>query len=197
MDLKRFWRLVRDGLVHPRKMWEDYFSQERGWRETAVQLILPLILLTALIVPALSSLFGAPQVLGAETFGLRGFASGILGTTIAMVAMGAITGFTAKWFSDRASFERGFAAVSVTSVPAFAADVVGTVPLVGWVVEITGSIVSILFLYQVIPLALGVPRHRRVPHFVLTLTGAVAVGVALSLVFGGHPADSAPSLSQG
>lgn len=188
-DWTLFATFLRDGIMRPRGMWEEYFRKEHDWRETALHLFLPMLLLTALLVPVLSTALGAPQVLGADSFGWRGFLSGAVGTIVAMGMLAGIISFTAGWFGGQAGFDRGFAAVVLTSVPAFVADVVGTVPQIGWAIEIVGSVTSIVFLYLVIPLALGVPQKRRLPHFAVSLVGAVLVGVVLNSLVGGNPSD--------
>ncbi len=49
------------------------------------------------------------------------------------------------------------------------------IPYVGIVISLAGGIASLVFLYQVMPLALGVPNEKRTVHFVASIVTLIVI----------------------
>ena len=59
--------------------------------------------------------------------------------------------------------------------PMYLAEAVALLPLIGPILLIAGFVYSLMILYQGVPIALKVPDHKRVFHFVLTMATIVVL----------------------
>jgi hypothetical protein len=93
--------------------------------------------------------------------------------------------FLAGVFGGKPEFSRAFAAMSLAAIPAWIAGIVGAaVPWVGGLISLAGAIVSLVFLYKIMPLALGVPDSKRVLHFVVSLVAILVINIVIGTVLG-------------
>jgi hypothetical protein len=123
-------------------------------------------------------------------FGLAGnwFMALVLGLVMASVAFAVavfVFNFLAGVFGGKPDFSRAFAAMSLAAIPAWIAGIIGAaVPWVGGLISLAGAIVTLVFLYKIMPLALGVPDSKRVLHFVVSLVAVLVVNIVIGTVLG-------------
>jgi hypothetical protein len=123
---------------------------------------------------------------------IMALAMGVLSLVVLTVALSVLAGS----FGGKKDFDRAFAAVSLALIPGHVAAVVAAlVPWVGFLIGLAGFIISLVFLYRILPLALGVPQAKRMTHFLLSVVAAFVVNLIVGGLFGpaiyGHQPDSA------
>lgn len=194
LDFSKTPDIVKLGITDPLAGWDKYFAEGVPFKETALVLTGPLILLNALFLGA----FGG-YVPGAGFFAtfFTVLLSGLIGACIGSW----VFSFLAGVFDGQSSFDNAFAALSLAYVPAMLGGIVGAiVPFVGFLVTLAAAVLSLVYLYRLLPKALGVPDGKRVLHFILGLVVIVVINMVISAIFGlGQPSSEsfAPGASQG
>ena len=184
-DVKKTMDLVVGGLMRPRETWIGYLGENPTWQQTLITLTGPLIVANVLLSLLLSRMMGTMS-----PFGLAGnwFAALVLGFVFACIGFAvavAVFNFLAGVFGGKSDFSRAFAAVSLAMIPAWVAGVVGAaIPWVGGLIGLAGAVVALVFLYQIMPLALGVPDSKRVLHFVVSIIAVLVINVVVATVLG-------------
>ena len=185
IDYRKTLDLVKGGLLTPAATWSSYLGENPNWQQTLIVLTAPLILANIVLGLLLSRMMGTMS-----PFGLAGnwFAALFLGLIMACVAFAVavfVFNFLAGVFGGKPDFSRAFAAMSLVGIPAWIAGIVGAaVPWVGGLISLAGAIVSLVFLYKIMPLALGVPDSKRVLHFVVSLVAVLVVDIMVATVLG-------------
>ena len=170
--------IIKQGLTRPEDAWQDNPELAQDWRHSAALLAGPLVVVSALVSALFAAMYGT-AVYGGGWF--RMLLMGIVGGAVGMVIASFVFSFLAGHFGGKSDFNRAFAALSVAAIPGFIGSLVGAViPFVGALLAIVGGIVSLVYFYRLIPLALEVPDGRRGMHFAL---GLVLVFVANILLF--------------
>jgi len=181
IDLAKTFMLVRGGLISHERTWNAYFEQTPDWKETATVLAGPLLLANVLLSILFSRLSGG--------FSYYTLAHGLIVTIFIALVMAAaglvVAALVFSWmagvFAGKSDFSRAFAAVSLALIPAWIAGIIGSlIPGFGLVVSLAGGIMTLVFLYKIMPLALAVPQHKRVVHFI----SSIALIIALQMVIG-------------
>ena len=182
-DFNRTLTIIKGGVIDSESTWREYLGEEPTWQKTAVLIAGPLIVLSVLCSVVLSRAFG-----GFSQFSYGGniLVALVLGTAMAalgfVVAAGIFSFFGGK-FGGQANFDRAFAAVALAAIPGYIAGALGSlVPWLGAIVALAGGIVSLVFMYQIMPLALGLPDDRRVGHFLLSLLCIFVINMILAAV---------------
>jgi hypothetical protein len=184
-DYKKTIDLVKGGLLNPAETWNSYLGENPNWQQTLIVLTAPLILANIVLGLLLSRMMGTMS-----PFGLAGnwFAALMLGLVMACLAFAVavfVFNFLAGMFGGKPDFSRAFAAMSLAAIPAWIAGIVGAaVPWVGGLISLAGGIVSLVFLYKILPLALGVPDSKRVMHFVVSLVAVVVIDIVIGTALG-------------
>jgi hypothetical protein len=184
-DVKKTMDLVVGGLMRPRETWTGYLGENPTWQQTLITLTGPLIVANVLLSLLLSRMMGTMS-----PFGLAGnwFAALVLGFVFACIGFAvavAVFNFLAGVFGGKSDFSRAFAAVSLAMIPAWVAGIVGAaIPWVGALIGLAGAVVALVFLYQIMPLALGVPDSKRVLHFVVSIIAVLVINVVVATVLG-------------
>ena len=84
-------------------------------------------------------------------------------------------------FDGKRDFARAFAAATFAMIPAWLAGIVGAlIPGIGGLVALAGGIIGLVFLYQILPLALAIPGQKRALHFVTS----IVLGIVLQMLVG-------------
>lgn len=190
-DIKKTLELIQGGLLEPKATWQSYLSENRGWQETALLLTLPLIVATFVLSGLLSWVFGSYYVFTAR----GGFGTWLLGLLMAVVAIAAagfIFSYLAGLFKGSHNFNKGLAALSLAAIPAYLGGVLGTIPYIGWIISLALTIVTLVFLYQIIPSYLEVPEDKRVLHYIASLVATFVVMLILSAILGVGGMSSMP-----
>jgi hypothetical protein len=177
--------LVKGGLLDHEKTWTEYLEENPGWQDTAMVLTGPMIVANIFLSVVFSRLLGGFSFLGhygnfiAAVF--WGLVLAILGFVIAVFAFN----FLAGLFKGTSNFPRAFAAVSMAAIPAWTGGILAALlPAVGFYLAIGGGIISLVFLYKIMPLALGVPDDKRVFHFVASIVAIVILNALVGSVLG-------------
>lgn len=182
-DFQKTIELIKNGLLEPRATWQSYLTENRSWQDTAVLLTLPLIFVSFVLGGLLSLIFG-----GYGTFGTgMGFGAWLISLVMALVGIAVaafIFSYLAGVFKGRHDFNKGLAALSLAAVPAYLGNIIGVVPFIGWVVSLAAGIVSLVFLYKIMPLYLEVPEDRRVLHYIASLVASFIVMMILGTILG-------------
>ncbi len=181
--------LVTGSLSRPRETWESWLGQNPTWQRTAVVLTIPLILAAIIIGWLLALILG-----GYFTFGYgRGVALalifGLLSAAISVTVLSFLVSFLAGKFGGGENFDRAFAGVSLAMVPGWLGAALSGIPFLGALINLAAVIVGLVYLYKIIPLAVGVPEDKRALHFIVTLVLAIVVQLVIAVILGAGTAS--------
>lgn len=182
-DFNKTLDLIKNGLLEPRATWQSYAAENRSWQDTAMLLTAPLILGSFILAGLLSLIFGSRGAFGAGA-GLGGWIVGLVMAFVGVAVASFIFSYLAGLFKGRHDFNRGLAALSLAAIPGYLGNIIGVVPFIGWLVSLALGIVSLVFLYKIIPLYLDVPQEKRVLHFIASLVACFIVMLILGAVLG-------------
>lgn len=184
-DLTKTLALIKSGLLDHENTWKTYLEDCPGWQQTALVLTVPLFTLNILLSLIFSRLTGG--------YAIYGYQGGWFTALITSLVMGAIGfalvvfvfNFLAGTFKGTANFSRAFAAVSLAMIPAWVAGALGgLIPYLGVLIALAGGIMSLVFLYRIMPMALGVPEDKRVIHFVVSLVIVLICNMVIGFAIG-------------
>jgi hypothetical protein len=181
-DVNRTAQIIKGALLQPRATWQVYLPNVDDWRQTLKELSLPLII-GALILSFLLSLIFPGSASSFVGLGLGGVVFAIVGGILGLLISAFIFAFLAGVFKGRNDFDKAFAALSLTSVPAYAGIMIESLPLIGYLLSLLLTIYSLVLTYQIIPDALGVPQERRIVHFISCLIAGFVALFVIGLVF--------------
>ena len=184
-DFAKTLSLVKGGLLDHQATWKSYLEENPGWQQTAVVLTGPLILANVVLSIILSRMIGGFAYSGyySNVFAALfwGLVMAALGFTIAVF----VFNFLAGVFKGKSNFSRAFAAVSLAAIPAWVAGVLAAlIPFVGFLIALAGGIMSLVFMYRIMPLALGVPDNKRIVHFIASLVVILILNIIVGSIVG-------------
>ena len=180
-DFNKTLALIKGGVMDHEATWRNYLDENPGWQQTAMLLTGPLLIANVLLGQIFARMMG-----GYAAYGLQGnfFVALIWGLVLAAIGFLIavfVFNFLAGTFKGKPDFNRTFAAVSLAAIPAWLAGMVsGLIPVLGLLLALAGGIMSLVFMYKIMPLAVDVPDEKRTLHFVLSLI----VIVVLNMVIG-------------
>lgn len=183
-DLSKTLSLISGGLTSPRETWESWLGENPGWQRTAIVLTVPMIVSAIIIGWLLSVLLGGYFYYGYGRGVVLGLIVGLIAAGISITVLSFVVSALAGVFGGQANFDRAFAAVSLATIPSWVGAALGGIPWIGWLLQLVGSIIGLVFLYKIIPLALHVPDEKRVLHFVLTIVTVFVINIILGVIFG-------------
>ena len=191
-DFVKTLSLIKGGLLDHQATWAAYLEGNPGWQQTAVVLTGPLILVNVVLSIILSRMIGGFAYLGyySNVFAALfwGLVMAALGFTIAVF----VFNFLAGVFKGNSNFSRAFAAVSLAAIPAWIAGVLAAlIPFVGFLIALAGGILSLVFMYRIMPLALDVPDEKRTVHFIASLVVIVILNFIVGSFIGAGGMGSA------
>ncbi len=175
--------IIKNGLLDPANTWQNYLEENHTWKETAISLTIPLIITAVLLSSILGWVFKSHTMFAGQ--------GGILMTLLGMVA--AIAGlfiasfvfsFLAGVFDGKHDFNKGFAALSLAAIPGYIGSIIGTVPMIGWLISLGLAILGLVYLYKIIPSYLEVPQSKRTIHFVASLIVSVIIIFTINILLG-------------
>ena len=182
-DISKTVDLIKGGLLQPRATWQSYAAENQGWQDTATLLTLPMILGSAIAAGLLSLIFRSHYLFGAGI----GFGHWLLGLIAAIIGIGVsalIFAYLAGVFRGKNDFNKALAALSLAGLPGYAGNILGAIPFIGWIVVLALWIVSLVFLYQIIPGYLEVPEDKRVVHYVVSVVASIIVMFIIAAILG-------------
>jgi hypothetical protein len=181
MNLTETIHFMRGALLSPQPNAQDYLARGYDWKQTALTLTLPLIVLQV-IASSLSLIIAGFFSLN---FVITGLVTIVLGYAVATVTLAALAGA----FGGMTNFDRALGAISLAAVPSVAAAILAA--LLGFVsgaltmlITLAGVIYTLVILYQIIPSYLSVPEDKRMFHFIAMIVTIIVIMVVLSNLFG-------------
>jgi hypothetical protein len=204
-DFNKTLALIKGGLLDHQNTWKNYLEDCPGWQQTALVLTGPLFLANILFSLILSRIAGG--------YSMYMYPGNWFSALIFSLVMGAISfmivvlvfNFLAGTFKGTPNFSRAFAAVSLAIIPAWVAGpIAALIPYIGFLVALAGGILTLVFLYRIMPQALGVPDDKRAVHFWVSFIAVIVINMIIGLTLGmGRTADqyrstgySAPGVSE-
>jgi len=169
-DISKTVALVKGGLMDPNTTWNNYLGENPAWKQTALVLTGPLIVANIFLSLLLSRLLGGFAYYGYHSSFLTALVIGLVMAAVGFTLAVLVFNFLAGPFKGEPDFSRAFAAVSLAAIPAWIAGIVGAlIPWVGWLIALAGGILSLVFMYRILPLALKLPDGTRLVHFIVSL----------------------------
>jgi Yip1 domain len=185
IDLKETLKLVKGGLLDHRATWQNYLDQEPAWQKTAGILTAPILVFNVLLTQIFARVLGGSSAYGYSSNIIVALLMGLIMSAVGIALASFVLAFLAGNFGGKNSFSRGLAAVSLAAIPGAVAGVVGAfIPGLGFLITLAGGILSLVFLYKILPLALDVPEEKRTVHFVVSLLCLFVLNVVLATVLG-------------
>ncbi len=184
-DFARTLSLVKGGLFDHRTTWESYLQENPGWQQTAMLLTGPLVLANVLLSTIFSRITGGFAYPGYDSNIFAALFSGLVMACLGFVVAVFAFNFLAGVFKGKQDFSRVFAAISLAAIPSWVAGVLGAlVPAFGFLIILAGGIMSLVFLYKIMPLALAVPEDKRLAHFIVSLLVIFILNILIGSIIG-------------
>jgi hypothetical protein len=183
-DLDKTLELIRGALLEPQETWVRYRAENRPWTETAALLTGPLIVASVVLAGLLGWIFRSHHMFMGGPGGIVGLIVGLLFAAAGVALASFIFSFFAGVFKGEPDFGRSLAAVSLAAVPAYVGSVLGTLPWIGWLLSLGLGIVTLVFLYRIIPLYLSVPEDKRVLHYAVSIVVTIVASALLGMLLG-------------
>ncbi len=191
-DFTKTLALIKGGLLDHENTWKTYLEDCPGWQQTAVVLTGPLFIASILISLIFSRLTGGYAMYGYQGNWFMALIISLIMGVIGFAIVVLVFNFLAGTFKGTPDFSRAFAAVSLAVIPAWVAGAIaGLIPYLGGFIALAGGILSLVFLYRIIPLALNVPDDKRTVHFVVSLVIVIVINMIIGLMIGPGGAGSA------
>ncbi len=178
-NLSKTLGLIKGGLTDHQATWNAYFQDCPSWQTTAINLTAPLLVASVLVGAILGQIFGGftaygyyDNVFSALFFGLI---VACIGFTVAVFVFSTMAGM----FQGKSDFSRSFAAVSLAAIPSWLAAMVAAIlpGFFGTLLSIAGGVLSLVFMYRLMPLALAIPDTKKTVHFISSLVVILIVNV--------------------
>ena len=184
-DVAKTIALVKGGLMDPQATWNSYLDENPAWQQTALVLTGPLIVANVLLSLLLSRMLGGFAYYGYVSSFMLALIIGLLMAMIGFAVAVLVFNFMAGPFKGQPDFSRAFAAVSLAAIPAWIAGIVGAlIPWVGWLIALAGAILSLVYMYRIMPLALKLPDDKRTVHFIVSLVIMIIISAILGSFVG-------------
>lgn len=183
LDIKQTMNFIKNGLIDPANTWQGYLEKNHTWKETAIALTIPLIITAVLLSSILGWIFKSHYMFatqGGILMTLLGVVAAIAGLFIASF----VFSFLAGVFDGKHDFNKGFAALSLAAIPGYIGSIIGTIPMIGWLISLGLAILGLVYLYKIIPSYLEVPESKRVIHFVASLIITVIIIFSMNMLLG-------------
>ena len=182
-DPNKTLKLIKGGLLDSNPTWQSYLAENKNWKDTFIGLTGPMILVSVLLSAILGWLFSSFSMFGSQSgigFTLLKLISAIIGILLASF----IFSFLASVFKGKHNFNKGLAALSLAAIPGFIGGIFSTLPYIGWLIGLALGILSLVFLYKIIPSYLEVPQEKRILHFIVSLIATFIVAFIINAILG-------------
>jgi len=176
--------LVSGSLTRPRATWESYLGENPPWQRTALELTVPLIVAAIVTGWLLSLILGGYFYFGYGRGAVLGLILALVAAAISVSVLSFLVSILAGQFGGTSNFDRAFAGVSLAIVPGWIGAAASGIPILGGLLQLAGTIIGLVFLYKIIPLAVQVPENKRALHFIVTIVLAVIVQMVIGLILG-------------
>jgi hypothetical protein len=195
-DIKKTFSLIKGGLLDHEATWRSYLGENPGWMQTAVVLTGPLLVANVVLSVVFSRFMGGYAYYGWHSNMFMALILGLLMAAVGIFIAAFVFSFLAGMFKGKSNFDLAFAAISLAAIPAWVAGpVAALVPGIGFLVALAGGILSLVFLYKIIPMALDVPDDKRVVHFIASLVAVIIINIVIGYMTGAGQAGSTSGFS--
>ncbi len=175
--------LIKGGLLDSDTTWKSYLTENKSWKDTFIGLTGPMILVSVILSALLTWMFSSFSMFGSQGgigFTLMRLIAAVVGIFVASFIFSYLAGF----FKGKHDFNKGFAALSLAAIPAYIGGVFSGLPFIGWMIGLALGILSLVFLYKIIPSYLEVPDDKRGVHFVASLIATFVAVLIINLILG-------------
>ena len=184
-DFAKTLLLIKGGLLDHQATWNSYLEENRDWQYTATVLTGPIIIANVVLSTLLSRMTGGFAYMGYHGSLLANLFWGLVTAGLGVVITVFVFNFLAGTFKGNCNFSRAFAAVSLAAIPSWIAGILGAlIPGIGFLVMLAGGILSLYFMYKIMPLALDVPDDKRLVHFISSIVAIIVLNIIVGSVIG-------------
>ena len=188
MDIKVLTNLVKDGIMTPEEVWRDFLKKGIVIKDLLQQYVIPIIVTVTVISTVLNMIFGYPMMGGRFHPSIFRAVWMIIGGIVTYLAslyiFGWISAFLAEKFGGKNDLNRAVLMLFLISLPSFAGQILGTLPIIGFILSIGLSIYSLVLLYKAFPLFLDVPLNNQSKCFIIFILISIVVGMILGMITG-------------
>ncbi len=180
---------LQQTILQPERLWPEVAAEAKDTGSFLSRTVAPVITVTAVLSALLLKIFGyhLPMV-GVIRPSLTDMLLQMVGTVViylvSIAVLGWIAAYLAGMLGGKNDPARAIAMLFWISVPSMLGQILGTLPMVGWIMSLGLGIYSLVLLYRAIPVFLEVPLSDRVKHFIFFLIAAFAVSVVLGMTIG-------------
>jgi uncharacterized protein YneF (UPF0154 family) len=180
---------LQRAILKPEPLWEEEVAHAQAWDQFYKSTVLPVIAVAALLSAVLFKIFGyhLPMigiVRPSVTDMLLQIAGAIVMYSISLLVLGWIAAWLAGMMGGKNDFNRAVSMLFWISVPSFLGQILGTLPMVGWVISLGMGLYSLVLLYRAIPVFMDVSVTDRVKHFIFFLIASFVVSILLGTTLG-------------
>ncbi len=175
--------IIKGGLLDSDATWKSYLSEDKSWKDTFIGLTGPMILVSVILSAIVTWVFSSFSMFGSQGgigFTLLRLIAAVVGIFIASIIFSYLAGF----FKGKNNFNKGFAALSLAAIPAYIGGVFSGLPFIGWLIGLGLGVLSLVFLYKIIPSYLEVPKEKRVVHFIASLIATFIAALLINIILG-------------
>lgn len=177
--------VIKGGLVDPENTWKSFLAENPSWQQTATVLTAPLLVANVVLTLVFSRAVGGYSAYGLHGNWFSALVFGLVLATITVAITAAVFSYFAGTFRGAPGFSRAFAAVSLAFIPSWVAGVIGAIiPFLGFLLVIAGGILTLIYLYRIMPLALNVPQDKRIVHYVVSLLVIMIINFIVGMTLG-------------
>lgn len=189
MDMANILSIASQAVLKPEVLWEKEAKEPIDWRTLLMQKALPVIAGVAIVSGLLLKIFGYHiPMIGVVRPTMSDTLIQMVGTVVIYLISLAVLGWIAAYLAGMLGGQNEMnSAVSMlfwVSIPSLLGQVLGTLPLVGWIFSMGLGIYSLVLLYRAIPIFLHVSVDQRVKHFIFFLIAAFVVSMLLGMTLG-------------
>ena len=182
-DLNKTILLIKDGVLDSEATWKSYLAEGNDWKETFIGLTGPMILVSIILSALITWIFSVFSIFGSQS-GIGFTLLSLIGAVISIFMASFVFSYLASFFKGKHNFNKGFAALSLAAIPAYIGGVFSGLPFIGWLISLGFAILSLVFLYKIIPSYLNVPEDKRTFHFIASLILTFMAMLIVNLILG-------------
>lgn len=182
-DPNKTMSLIKGGLLDSADTWKSYHAENKNWKDTFIGLTGPMILVSVILSAIFMWVFSSFSLFGSQG-GIGFILMSLIAAVVSIFVASFIFSYLAGYFKGKHDFNKGFAALSLAAIPAYIGGVFSSLPLIGWLIGLALGILSLIFLYKIIPSYLEVPEDKRVVHFVVALIATFIAILIINLILG-------------
>ena len=180
---------LMQAVIRPEPLWEEEATKNRSWQEMLKFPVLPVIAGVAVLAALLTMVFGyRVPMIGVLRPSVTEMVMQMVGTivmyTLSLLIFGWIAAWLAGMMGGKNDMNRGVAMLFWISVPSLIGQVLGTLPMVGWILGFGLGIYALVLLYKAIPVFMEVPVEARVKHFILLVIATLVISILLGGTLG-------------